>query len=488
MNRSEFAKILNSIIVPQGTPIEEINSMVRPISEAVFQMMPKSLYRYRACNDRSIDAFEKDIIYAVTADNYNDPYDTLVKCDIEGIKAFLRQVFSVETLAKLKTYMAHGNSMPEEIVHSNPNVQWNQIRDKLLEIEDVSNLEGKIDEILLQVSTSIDILLPIISESAKRFSTYACFCESVDNMLMWSHYADSHRGFALEYDFRQTLSSPIENTILLPVVYSEDRLDVSAYMMWAFLWVHGNRVSNPDTMAHIKVALNKSISWAYEKEWRMINSLPRNPFDQTSTAIEYKPVAIYYGSKMPLDVKMRLHEIANCKGLREYSMAVDYCSPKYEMKVRPFEGFPLLQKDKLTRTLKGVIDKKMMDNLTAQAKASPRLRINLDLRNSPEDKSQRMLNAIEPGTVMPIHRHRSSSETVVCIRGHFEEYFYDDSGALVAVVDMRPGGNVLNVPIGQWHSLKSLESGTILFECKDGPYEPLGEEDVLTALGEEKFQ
>ena len=126
-----------------------------------------------------------------------------------------------------------------------------------------------------------------------------------------------------------------------------------------------------------------------------------------------------------------------------------------------------------------IIEQYILDDLTAQAKASPRLRMNLDLRNSPSDGSQRMLNAIEPGTVMPIHRHRTSSETVVCIRGHFEEYFYDESGALVEVVDMVPGGVVLNVPIGQWHSLKSLESGTVLLECKDGAYEPLGDEDIL---------
>lgn len=134
-----------------------------------------------------------------------------------------------------------------------------------------------------------------------------------------------------------------------------------------------------------------------------------------------------------------------------------------------------------------IIDSKLLDDLTAQAKASSRLRMNLDLRNSPEDLSQRMLNAIEPGTVMPIHRHRSSSETVVCIRGHFEEYFYDSDGQLTDTIDMVPGGNVLNVPAMQWHSLKSLETGTVLFECKDGPYEPLGDGDVLTALCEEKI-
>lgn len=126
-----------------------------------------------------------------------------------------------------------------------------------------------------------------------------------------------------------------------------------------------------------------------------------------------------------------------------------------------------------------IIDQKMLDYLTVQAKASPRLRMNLDLRNSPADKSQRMLNAIEPGTVMPIHRHRSSSETVVCIRGHFEEYFYDVSGVWTDVVDMVPGGNILNIPAGWWHSLRSLESGTVLLECKDGAWEPMIEEDIL---------
>ena len=126
-----------------------------------------------------------------------------------------------------------------------------------------------------------------------------------------------------------------------------------------------------------------------------------------------------------------------------------------------------------------IIDKQILDELTAMAKASELLRMNLDLRNSLEDLSQRMLNAIEPGTEMPIHRHMKSSETVVCVRGHFEEYFYEENGVLAEVIDMVPGGNVLNVPAGVWHSLKSLESGTVLLECKDGKWEKLREEDVM---------
>lgn len=137
-----------------------------------------------------------------------------------------------------------------------------------------------------------------------------------------------------------------------------------------------------------------------------------------------------------------------------------------------------------------VITKEILDNLTAKAKENPRLRCNLDMRNSADDQSQRMLNALEPGTVMPIHRHKDTSETCVCIRGHFEEYLYGftetrsdgtpdpDSFGIVETVDMFPGGPVLNIEKGQWHSLKCLESGTVLFEAKDGPYHPLEEDEV----------
>lgn len=125
-----------------------------------------------------------------------------------------------------------------------------------------------------------------------------------------------------------------------------------------------------------------------------------------------------------------------------------------------------------------VINERVLDNLTAQAKESPRLRCNMDLRNTENDQSQRMLNALEPGTVMPIHRHKNSSETCVCIRGHFEEYFYDEHGNHTDTIDMVPGGAVLNIEKGQWHSLKCLESGTVLFEAKDGPYHPLEEDEI----------
>ena len=125
----------------------------------------------------------------------------------------------------------------------------------------------------------------------------------------------------------------------------------------------------------------------------------------------------------------------------------------------------------------------LLDRLTEQAKASPRLRMNLDLRNSEADQRQRMLNAIEPGSPLPIHRHRKSSETVVCLRGRLVEEYYDELERICTErIELSPNGPVvaLNIPAGQWHTVQALESGTVIMEVKDGAYEPLQDVDILT--------
>ena len=128
------------------------------------------------------------------------------------------------------------------------------------------------------------------------------------------------------------------------------------------------------------------------------------------------------------------------------------------------------------------ITQQILDQLTEQAKASPRLRMNMDLRNSAEDQSQRMLNAIEPGSPLPIHRHQKTSETVVCLRGKLVWEFYDElERRCTERIELSPNGPIvaLNVPIGQWHTVHALESGSVILEVKDGPYEPISDADIL---------
>ena len=128
------------------------------------------------------------------------------------------------------------------------------------------------------------------------------------------------------------------------------------------------------------------------------------------------------------------------------------------------------------------ITQALLDSLTEQAKASPRLRMNYDLRNSEADTSQRMLNALEPGTIVPIHRHQNTSETVVCLRGRLVEEYYDDlERTCTDAIELYPNGPValVNIPAGQWHTVRSLESGTVILEVKDGAYAPLQDVDIL---------
>lgn len=128
------------------------------------------------------------------------------------------------------------------------------------------------------------------------------------------------------------------------------------------------------------------------------------------------------------------------------------------------------------------ITQAILGDLTAKAKASPRRRMNMDMRNGIDDQSQRMLNAIEPDSVVPIHRHQKSSETVVCLRGRVVEEYYDElERTCTEAIELSPNGPVvaLNIPAGQWHTLRSLESGSVILEMKDGKFEPLQECDVL---------
>lgn len=128
-----------------------------------------------------------------------------------------------------------------------------------------------------------------------------------------------------------------------------------------------------------------------------------------------------------------------------------------------------------------VLTTEILDALSAKAKTNERLRMNYDLRTSPDDQSQRMLNAMEPGTVLPIHRHTTTCETIVMMRGSIKEMFYDDKGNLTESVVLKAGTepSAMNIPKGVWHNLECLEPGTILFEAKDGPFEPRREEDTM---------
>ncbi len=128
-----------------------------------------------------------------------------------------------------------------------------------------------------------------------------------------------------------------------------------------------------------------------------------------------------------------------------------------------------------------VIDLTLLDKVSSEAKESPRLRMNYNFHQSLEDKCHRFLNAVEPGTVVPIHRHPTKDESFVILRGKVRVTTHNDDGSIIedVVLSQESGNYGVDIPKNVWHKLESLESGSVIFECKEGPLVPHEEEGIL---------
>lgn len=128
-----------------------------------------------------------------------------------------------------------------------------------------------------------------------------------------------------------------------------------------------------------------------------------------------------------------------------------------------------------------IIHTALLDHVSNQARKSPRLRKNFNFHESDKSASQRLLNGLEPGTELAVHRHLHTAETYILLRGSIKVLFYDDDRMVVdsVILDPLKGNYGVNISAGQWHSLEVLQSGSVIFEAKDGPYSPLSDGDVL---------
>lgn len=128
-----------------------------------------------------------------------------------------------------------------------------------------------------------------------------------------------------------------------------------------------------------------------------------------------------------------------------------------------------------------IIDKSLLDTVTSGAKESNRLRMNYNFHDSLDAPCQRLLNALEPGTIVPIHRHQHTSETYILLRGKLRMMFYNDQKEVIEETILSPdsANYGIHIPAGVWHAMEVLASGTVIFETKDGPYMPIQECDIL---------
>ncbi len=132
-----------------------------------------------------------------------------------------------------------------------------------------------------------------------------------------------------------------------------------------------------------------------------------------------------------------------------------------------------------------IIDNRLLDKVSEQAKMSPRLRMNFNFHQSLDEKCHRFLNAVEPGTEVPIHRHPTKDETFVILRGKVRVTTHRDDGSIIEDIVLCPeeGRYGVNIPKGVWHKIESLETGSVFFECKEGPFVPHEVEGILSVHG-----
>ena len=132
-----------------------------------------------------------------------------------------------------------------------------------------------------------------------------------------------------------------------------------------------------------------------------------------------------------------------------------------------------------------IIDKQLLDDVSVKAKDSPRLRMNFNFHHSLDEKCHRFLNAVEPGTEVPIHKHPTKDETFVILRGKVRVTTHNDDGSIIDDIILCPeeGRYGVNIPKGVWHTIEALEAGSVIFECKEGPFVEHEVDGILTVHG-----
>lgn len=344
--RRIFKEMLEEIIIPETMLLEKRISLLKPLLEYVNSITPSRLFRYRECSERQFDAFLNDRIYAVNAQLFNDPYDCLIRYDKKYLYDSINKGASKDAMKQMRDSLKRGEQLPEywASICGEKNAQaieeficnvTDDVLDKLCSDFAKNNKEfwGNIEYIFKQ------------AEDYLRKNTFiACFSETVKSVTMWSHYADSHKGFVLEYNLKglncrcdtcnekDTCNDRLIYN-LYPVIYDNKRYDATSFVEHYLGLSLGLNAQIPDRMYYTKAALYKSPQWKYEKEWRLF-LYKNNSVGLSNLSIQIKPIAIYYGNDISVINKKILREIAKEKKLKEYQMYIDIQSNNYSMKYK----------------------------------------------------------------------------------------------------------------------------------------------------------
>ena len=334
MNRDEFRDIIESIKIPDGTLPGDLQKLLSPINVAIVQMAPECLYKYRSCSVNSISAFENDELWMSTSDMFNDPFDTLIQFNENEFRSACEGLSNPDVLKIMTQYFANGGQIAPIVSQIVDEKELARLRQIAKDVNANHYQEGYGEQQRVNLQIQLAYYMNYLPQIVQTFSTVVCLSERIDSILMWSHYSDNHKGFALGYDFKSFFPSQESGLGIFPVVYGEKRYDASEYLIWMLCSLIQMPAHNPDIMSSIKLLLYKSMDWRYEQEWRLINSKPGDFPVSRANPVNVKPKSIYYGCRISEENRNRLHAIAASKGLEEYDMMVDNAADSYRMAVR----------------------------------------------------------------------------------------------------------------------------------------------------------
>lgn len=326
MNKKEFIKLLENTKIPEECT--DVIPYLQPIADALMEIMPVPLYRFRTINEYSFSALDKNLIFCSRAKDFNDPYDSLLTAP--SLESFLSldsdNQFSLMSL--FQHLLIDGYEIPETIKNIFP---LDLLKNLIGILRDKSNEYDKTN--FKQVVEDLRDRVAFFENEARNCNSFACFSEDITSLTMWAHYADYHKGFALSYDLKSLIQKPSSGIMVLPIIYNLERYDATNFLASCLGKNIGIPVKRLDVLDVIKSTLHKSPVWNYEKEWRLINTIDRS---SPHPSLEYSPTGIYYGTQLSEINKKILHALAVEKGIDEFEMYIDKSSHTYEMKVRPF--------------------------------------------------------------------------------------------------------------------------------------------------------
>lgn len=241
--RSIFKHKLEEVVIPEATPKEKLDELLKPIVEYTYSIMPPNLFRYRECSERQFDAFNNDSIYAVKPQMFNDPYDCLIRYNKDYLFDTIKQGLSLDTIKKLRDDLNNGSHLPEMWNTLFGEKKYKIIEDIICNVSDefLDKQKSIFESNKKEFFSNIDTIFKQ-AENFLRCNTFiACFSETVKSITMWSHYADSHKGFVLEYDFKHLnngcgiccKNDTCRDRVfynLFPIIYDSERYDGTSFV------------------------------------------------------------------------------------------------------------------------------------------------------------------------------------------------------------------------------------------------------------------